>query len=720
MDSDIAAFLAMLDRNGCGDWPFYINEGGNYCPFNIPQEGISPYIVHSANPWYFGPLSYHIGRAERIASAFSARNWLIALKYQDRVACMEDFFTPSHYMDIDFTPRPYEKMPNTLGRLLGNASFYRDIRFAPYVRCYVFKEDKSGSPVAAIWGYKESVDRWKEDPPLYKFAFGTQDLKFIDLMENEVSYPKESDGRTVLPMSPFPLFIKGMPGTEQKLCDAIASAILAAGATGGVEVAAFPTAEGWASIVFKNTFSREYSGDAKIIINGAESKFSLKMPSLGSREEQVALTHAAEYGVLQKFSAEYTFTGGSSGKISGDYVLLKNNQASITVDGDLSDWKGLPSIDLGEGISMKAVVADKKVLIAIRANVKDIPAGDVFSGVGLYIDPFEKTETWVEPKTAAGGIAGNLGVYELRKSKDGGLEALCRFSQGMLAGMDKDLMIVGEVQKSITAKAALSGDGAGMEIEIPEKIFAPLTLGAGSRFGLNISVPLKDGGIATLVPISGYVSVAEPGKINFVMMVTEKSPLRASGQPAQTNVSFAGYRALLLKSDIAWNAWDSTMYGALQRRGMEVVWGEDAAIDNPSSLAQYDLIATNIRRLFTPAQLETLKAFLASGGAIYVTTTPCSGGNELINNDFLHLCGAASYSVSKLTNITLLDGPLTEGFGQIKLLLPAWSGHALNDEGVRCDVVCNDRRDFGGQRQRRQEFGYSERTRTGSDCITKC
>ena len=64
LDSDIAAFLAMLDKNGCQDWPFYINEGGNYCPFNIPQEGISPYICHSANGWYFGPLSYHIGRAE--------------------------------------------------------------------------------------------------------------------------------------------------------------------------------------------------------------------------------------------------------------------------------------------------------------------------------------------------------------------------------------------------------------------------------------------------------------------------------------------------------------------------------------------------------------------------------------------------------------------------------------------------------------------------------
>ena len=221
LDSDIAAFLAMLDRNGCSNWPFYINEGGCYPPFDIPEVGISPYVWNSANPWYFGPLSYHYGRSERISATFSARNWLVALKYQDRVACMEDFMTPSRYVDIDFTPRPYDKIPNTLGRLLGNASFDRDIPFAPDCRGYLFTEDATGAPIAAIWGYKESVDRWQEDPPQYTFDFGSQDVTFIDLMENEVTFPQDCDGRTIIPLSPFPLFVKGLPGTGTQLCDAI-------------------------------------------------------------------------------------------------------------------------------------------------------------------------------------------------------------------------------------------------------------------------------------------------------------------------------------------------------------------------------------------------------------------------------------------------------------------------------------------------------------------
>jgi len=227
LDADVAAFLTMLDRNGHENWPFYINEGGNYCPLNIPEEGISPYIMHSGNAWYMGPLSYHSGRAERISAAFSARNWLVALKYQNRLACMEDFSTPNRYVDIDFTPRFYEKIPNTLGRILGDASFVKDIVFALYCRGYLFEEDATGSPIAVIWGYKESVDRWQESPPNYTFDFGSQNLQFVDLMENEVNYPQDCDGRTVIPLSPFPMFIKGMPGTEDQLCNAIARGVAA-------------------------------------------------------------------------------------------------------------------------------------------------------------------------------------------------------------------------------------------------------------------------------------------------------------------------------------------------------------------------------------------------------------------------------------------------------------------------------------------------------------
>ena len=162
----------------------------------------------------------------------------------------------------------------------------------------------------------------------------------------------------------------------------------------------------------------------------------------------------------------------------------------------------------------------------------------------------------------------------------------------------------------------------------------------------------------------------------------EKLSLASNERLIETKSSFAGYSAVLLKSDIQWNAWDSTMYGTLTRRGMEVVWEEESIIDTPASLAQYDMIAMNIRHKFTPAQIEGLKSFLASGGGIYITTSPCWGGNDLINEDFLRLCGAESYSFLKIKELTLMDSPLTEGFGQTKLLLPIWVGHTWNTEGI--------------------------------------
>ncbi len=531
LDANVGEMLKMLDRNGHPDWPLYLNEGNNFVPMNIPSEGVSPYIVHSGNSWYIGPLSYNMGRAERISAAFSARAWLVGLKYQDRVKSLNDFGTPSRYIDIDFTPRAFDKIPNTLGRILGNASFYQDIRFAPFCRAYVFKDDATGAPIAAIWGHKESVDRWKESPPLIKFNFGKQQLQFIDLMENPVNFPKDADGNTTIPVSPFPLFIKGQPGTEKELCEVIGKPEGSAIGIEDVQVSAVPDFDGKASWIFKNQVSRELNFEARVTQNGKESKLSLRLPTLGSAEEKLASLKTPAYGTLQMFEAQYAIAGGKPNQIAGSYLLLKDKQAKVTVDGDLSDWKDVPMSDLGGGVSLGVVADDKRILIAVRATGQDRPAEDVFSGTGLYLDPLIKTETWTEPRSAA-GIAGEIGVYEFQKSKEGGIVAWCRFSQGLLAGMDKALMIAGQVQKLITVRTGSTDGVACMEIEIPGKIFAPLTLAPGSRFGLNISVPSKNGGPQTLVPIANFKNPSEPGKITIALAIIgqEVAPKKMGGK----------------------------------------------------------------------------------------------------------------------------------------------------------------------------------------------
>ena len=80
-------------------------------------------------------------------------------------------------------------------------------------------------------------------------------------------------------------------------------------------------------------------------------------------------------------------------------MLLKDNgNAGLNVGGDIADWKDVPAIDLGDGISVKTAVLGGKLLVAVEAKGQNLVADDVFTGVGLYIDPFEKTDEWSVPR----------------------------------------------------------------------------------------------------------------------------------------------------------------------------------------------------------------------------------------------------------------------------------------------------------------------------------
>jgi hypothetical protein len=506
IDRDIASFLAMLDRNGCKDWPLYLNEGGNYLPFNIPQEGMSPYIQHSGNSWYIGPLSYDFGRAERISAAFSARTWLIGLKYASRVACVNDFNTPARLVDIDLTPRPYDKIVNTLGHVLGNATFYRDLRFAPKVRCYVFTDDATGRPIAAIWGYDEAVDRWKKDPPPYSFDFGRQSIKFLNLMENEAQFAKGADGRIIIPISSFPLFIIGQPGTREALCAAIAGATPTEGIKGNVlDVAAFPENDGHASVIFANPVEREISGEAAVVINGTESKLPLHIPPRGTIRQRLALPRF-QTGKLLPFEFSCLVDGQKTNGFSGRYMVIQQSTATPA--------QGVPAIELGSGLSIAATISGNNLVISLNAAGEKRPPEEVFAGVGFYAQPVMNPYGWAKPKTARQDLA----VYELVRSDSGKLAAMCRYVQGTQAGSGSYL-VAGEIQQRIEVKTGRSPEGVWVVLTVPQEVLAPLVIKPASRFGLNVSVPSHSDKVKSLAPIEGFKSVAEPGELNLVMAI---------------------------------------------------------------------------------------------------------------------------------------------------------------------------------------------------------
>ena len=112
-----------------------------------------------------------------------------------------------------------------------------------------------------------------------------------------------------------------------------------------------------------------------------------------------------------------------------------------------------------------------------------------------------------------------MAIFEFIKTKENIIEAFCRNVQGTQSGSGTKVLVSGQVQKRIAVKTSSGADGAFMVFSVPQEVLAPLVLKPGSRFGLNISVPLKKEGSKTLAPIHDFKSPAKPGEINFVMVV---------------------------------------------------------------------------------------------------------------------------------------------------------------------------------------------------------
>jgi len=517
LDGNVEAFLEMLDRNGHADWPLYLNEGGCYCIMSIPQLGITPYVWNSGNYWYIGALSYAFGKAERISSAFSARAWLVALKYQSRVVCMNDFFTPNRYLDVDFTARAFNKIPNTLGRVLGNAYFYQDIKFLPYSRAYVFRQDADGAPIAALWGYKETVDRWKEQPTLVKFHFGDQQLTFIDLMENEVTFPKDEAGNTLIPMTPFPIFVKGQPGTQDALSQAIAAGTVADGdESDALGVSAYPEGDGTAMILLKNNLPRVLSAEATVTLNGVPSPDNLQLVALQEIARSLEIPgRPLRTDKVLEFDFALQVKDNTPTKIIGSYLLLNSGESrSVTMDGSAEDWKNIPAVSLGEGLSLKTFVDAGNLYFAIEATGTGVSPTMAFTGTGFYFDPFERVNDW----TAAKNPKGDLGIYELKPDAGGVLAAYCHIVQGTQAGSSSSVLFQKEFQPRFEVKTGKTDAGVFVECRVPQVLLSPLQITPGSRLGLNISLPTKSGTI-TLAPIADFKNPFETGDLNLVMAI---------------------------------------------------------------------------------------------------------------------------------------------------------------------------------------------------------
>ncbi len=342
LDSDTVVLFEMLKKRGYDNVPVFWPEMMHYGPYDIPK-----WSVDSSSAWSWrrrGPMSYDMGWTEKITAAWRARSWLVALKYQDRVTCALSAASGNSFdMDLNLTPYANQKISNTLGRLLGDAYFKKDVRFAPYIRTYIF-EDELKRPVAAVWCHQPDVDAGKTSPPMVEADFNGNLEQVFDLMEAEREFNPGTDGHLKFAVSSFPSFYRGKPGSLDSFVKTFEEAVLLSGeGMAPLLVSANPATPEQISFKAQNYISENFSGkleyddhELPLIVPGSSS-FEVNGPF----PEKLAYDKITDANLsLTIKSDKSTFSTDKSFKA----FLCPKAKDEIEIDGNLEDWVNQPAI----------------------------------------------------------------------------------------------------------------------------------------------------------------------------------------------------------------------------------------------------------------------------------------------------------------------------------------------------------------------------------------
>jgi hypothetical protein len=474
----------------------------NYFEYFIPSKGMTPYFGNSGDKWYPGMLTYDMGRAERIAAAFSARTWLVALKYMKNIACLNDWSIRRYFWDYDLSVGAKMKVVNTMGRILGDADFYRDIRFAPLCRCYMFVNEKK-QPVAIIWGHDTAVDKGEKAPPVFTFDFGGQKLEFWDLMETQRTFPAKG-GKTDIPAGPFPLFIIGEPGTEEALAKSIAEAKNVSGDITPVTVSAVPINALTAQIKLLNTLSSSLKAAASISLNGVTEKLDLtfKPNTAETRNVNMAKDMAPLKPFNFSFSAQTPGMSPKMGEISGMFTMVKTGG---------KDWSGVQEIRTAEGAGVKIRADESALHLSLR-----VPKSFAGARPTLLLDAYVKDNSWSDFKTKTQDIY----VFELSSQTNGAVTAFCHAVPCVQADSGEWTPKAGRADSKITGHVSSDTNGEELwELSIPAASVMPLKFEKGERFGFNLVIK-RDELLSSFAPVKDYQDAKQPGKFKLALALT--------------------------------------------------------------------------------------------------------------------------------------------------------------------------------------------------------
>jgi hypothetical protein len=509
LDNDTQALFAVLKKNNYENTPIFWPEAMHYGPYTIPQWGIESARWLPPGCWYGGTLSYDMGWTEKISAAWRARSWLVALKYQDRVKSMQSSSDKNNFiMDRNLTPFATQKISNTLGQLLGDAEFKKDVRFAPYVRCYVF-EDTQKRPVAALWCHHPKLDAGAMLAPVAEANFDGSLQQIFDLMQVERSFIVKEDGKVEFPVSSFPLFLRGKAGTVDKFIMAMNNASLISGeGISPLLVHCKPASPDKAVVQVTNFLSKEFSGT---ITNGDE-KIGLTVPPTAIANSKITFPIPLRNDAITTANLPLTIKSGENAfgnQIEFDAFVCLKAKTEITIDGDLSDWRDIPAIPITKRVigdrtvksisdsdfsgSFRVAWNEKGIYICAEitddkfVHVEDSPFY-VNDSMQIYFDSFCDARAKQQL-----GYDENDYDYAVYPNSDGTRSVVYRQltpdpQLGLATQAPRDKTIAEDIPSAFKRTA----DGYIYEVFFPEKYLLPIRLEKGYALGFGLFINDRD------------------------------------------------------------------------------------------------------------------------------------------------------------------------------------------------------------------------------------
>ena len=330
LDVNIQMLSDSMAKYGYGkETPIFFNEGGGQ---GTPAcWGDGPDYSYSG-----GQPSYDQGLHEFLHAAKMAREYIICLKYWPR---LEHFNIwegdSSEIVDYNLTPTSAMLGVNTLGHLLAKPEFIADIRPAPGMRGYAFKDDK-GNGVAAVWCTLDNVELGFERGPEMRIKFDGKMPELVDLMGKTYPLVADKEGYVAVRMTPAPLFFRS--ADPKKLVASLKNAEVS-GAGTSVRASFLPTPGGAIAAKVENLTGRKQIGE--LVVNGQKKAFALDPMKAGSI--QLGNNAKSEFGKMFQWNGGYSLA--VNGKKEPEKTWKMDYFYVPHVTG-APDWEKVPSIQM--------------------------------------------------------------------------------------------------------------------------------------------------------------------------------------------------------------------------------------------------------------------------------------------------------------------------------------------------------------------------------------